>query len=249
MIFDYKFSSMIFGFQWIQSTLTRARKLYIFNTRRFAHGRHDRRFNSLEKSVYGLHGKSNSKQVQMAYGCQSRLKHSNDWRCRARCVHMGHQEFSRFNCFCVSSNCRFESNTIFKKFFFPFETLNRFLVNLIPVLRNEHSIIEYVVSGVVSGTLAGHLFADRDALGFEKTTKPKRMTYKQLCLLRGVGYGLLLGIVSGVYVTTSKSHSTATEIRKWEKYWKQRRQQVSSHSNHLDCGFSKFRDIFVFFWN
>lgn len=105
---------------------------------------------------------------------------------------------------------------------------NRILVNLIPIIRNEHSWIEYVISGLVSGTLAGHMFSDRDALGFEKTTKPKRISYKQLCLLRGVGYGLLIGTVSGAYTHFSKGHLTASDLRKWEKYWKQRRQVSKS---------------------
>lgn len=106
----------------------------------------------------------------------------------------------------------------------PWIMLNRLLVNVIPILWNEHSWIEYTISGLVSGTLAGHMFSDRKALGFEPTTKPKRITYKQLCLLRGVGFGLLAGTAVGLYTHASGGGFSATDLRKWEKYWKQRRQ-------------------------
>lgn len=43
----------------------------------------------------------------------------------------------------------------------------RFLVNVIPIIRNEHSWPEYIIAALVTGALGGHLFSDPVALGFE----------------------------------------------------------------------------------
>lgn len=90
------------------------------------------------------------------------------------------------------------------------------------MLRNEHGWIEHVTSSLVTGTIAGHLFSDSDALGFQQKKPTGRLSHKQLCLARGVSYGLLFGIVSATYSHISKSGVNAEELRNWEKYWKRR---------------------------
>lgn len=115
----------------------------------------------------------------------------------------------------------------------------RILINYIPVLRNERNgWVEYVTTGLVTGTLAGFLFGDSDALGFERRKLTGRLSYKHLCLARGVGYGLLFGIIGGAYSHISGERLTVDELRKWEKYWKRRLEVHSatiqkSHMNKL----------------
>lgn len=98
----------------------------------------------------------------------------------------------------------------------------RTLVNFIPVLRNEHSWQEFVTAGLVSGTLAGYLLCDPVALGFEKKKYTGKFSYRTQCILKGTGYGLIFGVAAGLYSLHSGSRSNAIQLKKWEKYWKQR---------------------------
>lgn len=103
----------------------------------------------------------------------------------------------------------------------------RFLVNIIPIIRNEHSWPEYIIAALVTGTLGGHLFCDRIALGFEEKKITGRLTYRQLCLAKGIGFGLLFGILTATYSNVTGSHANTMDLRKWEKYWNQRRQVMN----------------------
>lgn len=100
----------------------------------------------------------------------------------------------------------------------------RVLLNYIPVLRNEHGWLEYVSSGLITGAMTGHLFSDREGLGFQVTKHNSRFSYKQLCLIRGTGYGLILSLLMGANANISNIQLQIAELRKWEKYWKQRRE-------------------------
>lgn len=116
------------------------------------------------------------------------------------------------------------------KFCFKFVTIYfycrkfRFLVNIIPIIRNEHSWPEYIIAALVTGTLGGHLFCDPIALGFEEKKVTGRLTYRQLCLAKGIGLGLFFGILTAAYSNLTGSQATTIDLRKWEQYWKQRRQ-------------------------
>lgn len=75
----------------------------------------------------------------------------------------------------------------------------------------------------MSGTLGGYLFSDLAALGFEvKKKHTGKYSYRTQCILKGTAYGLLFGVMTGVYSLHSGSRSGANELKKWEKYWKQR---------------------------
>ncbi|XP_055298416.1 RPII140-upstream gene protein-like [Sitodiplosis mosellana] len=96
------------------------------------------------------------------------------------------------------------------------------LINFIPVFRNEHSWQEFITAGLVSGTLAGYLFSDPVALGFETKKHTGKYSYRTQCILKGTGYGLIFGALAGVYSLHSGNRLSANELKKWEQYWKQR---------------------------
>lgn len=91
------------------------------------------------------------------------------------------------------------------------------------MIRNERGWLEYVSSGLIAGALAGHLFSDRGALGFQPTKLNSPFSYKQLCLIRGIGYGLVLSLLVGLNSNVANGNFQIDDLRKWEKYWKQRR--------------------------
>lgn len=97
------------------------------------------------------------------------------------------------------------------------------LSSFIPVIRNKSEWQEFVTAGAVSGTLAGYLFSDRKALGFTRIKQTGRLTYKQLCIGRGLLYGLLMGAVLGANDCLSNGSGAASQLRKWEDHWKQRK--------------------------
>ncbi|XP_031637861.1 uncharacterized protein LOC116350256 [Contarinia nasturtii] len=99
------------------------------------------------------------------------------------------------------------------------------LVNLIPIIRNENSWPEFIVSGLVTGTLAGQLFSNPDELGFQSKKYNGRFSYRTSCLMKGAGYGLLAGVYSGLYSLQKSNRLNAAELKKWEKYWKKRLQR------------------------
>lgn len=90
------------------------------------------------------------------------------------------------------------------------------------MIRNENSWPEFFVSGVVAGALAGHLFNSNRELGFQVKTYNGRFPYKTLCLMRGIGFGLLAGTAVGIYHWQSSGRSLIAELKKWEKSWQQR---------------------------
>lgn len=112
---------------------------------------------------------------------------------------------------------------------------HRFLVNIIPIIRNDHSWPEFVIAAVAAGALGGHLFSDPIALGFEEKKVTGRLTYRQLCLAKGIGYGILIGLISAAYSNLTSSRSVAIDLRKWEQYWNQRRQVNSIRVTKVEC--------------
>lgn len=108
-------------------------------------------------------------------------------------------------------------------------------MNLVPILRNEHSWPEHIIAGLVTGILGGHLFSDRFELGFEDVKMKGRFTYKQMCFIKGAGFGLIFGVLSAVYEGILSNRSATEEMKKWEKYWKQR--QIMKQVGHKICFF------------
>lgn len=106
----------------------------------------------------------------------------------------------------------------------------RLLVNLIPVVWNEQSWREYIISAVVTGLLGGHLFSDRKELGFEDIKMKGKLTYRQQSFVKGASCGLAFGVLMAFYSSNMNSRSATTELKKWEKYWKQRLQVHQSFS-------------------
>lgn len=122
------------------------------------------------------------------------------------------------------ANCRMLRFNVLNLILFHFIWINRFLVNVIPIIRDEHSWPEYIISSMVAGTLGGYLFCDPIALGFEEKKLTGRLTYKQLCMVRGIGCGLVFGVIMAAHSMISNSRSSEWETRKWDQYWKQRLQ-------------------------
>ena len=89
-------------------------------------------------------------------------------------------------------------------------------------MRNEHSWQEFITAGLISGTLAGYLWSDPAALGFEVQKQTGKYPYRTQSMLKGAGYGLIVGVMFGVYTLQSGSRLSANELKKWEIYWKQR---------------------------
>lgn len=110
---------------------------------------------------------------------------------------------------------------------------HRFLLNIIPPLRDGQGLVEYITAGTVTGAYGGHLFSNQKELGFDEVKLKGRFTFKQLALMRGIGYGFLFGLIAGVYSDLTSSRSAVNEIRKWEKYWKQRQQVCHNIHNVL----------------
>lgn len=122
----------------------------------------------------------------------------------------------------------------------------RTLSNFIPVIRNEHSWPEFIIAGLVSGILGGYLFSDPAALGFEVKKKHiGKFSYKTQCILKGTACGLIFGVMAGVYSLQSGSRSSANELKKWEKYWKQRL-VVTYLSFRQNSSIEEFFNIFFF---
>lgn len=119
------------------------------------------------------------------------------------------------------------------------------MLNYIPVIRNERGWLEYILSGLIGGVLAGHLFSERDALGFQATKLNSRFSYKQLCLIRGTGYGLIFSLLVGLNSKISKGNLQIDDLRKWEKYWKQRRAVNVKIDSKLNPFFMIFLLLFL----
>lgn len=79
-----------------------------------------------------------------------------------------------------------------------------------------------MIAAVVTGTLGGHLFNDPIALGFEEKKMTGRLSYRQLFLAKGIGIGLLVGVLVATYSNLTGTRSVSIDLRKWEQYWNQR---------------------------
>lgn len=97
-------------------------------------------------------------------------------------------------------------------------------MNLIPIVRNKQSWQEYIISAVVTGLLGGHLFSDRKELGFEDIKTKGKLTYRQTSFVKGATFGLAFGVLAAIYSCNLSSREATAELKKWEKYWKQRLQ-------------------------
>lgn len=90
------------------------------------------------------------------------------------------------------------------------------------MIRNRIDGAEYLISGAVSGTLAGYLFNDPIGLGFLKKKYTERNLYKRLCILKGFSYGSVLGLGFGIWNRISSGGSMESQLREWEDSWKRK---------------------------
>lgn len=118
-------------------------------------------------------------------------------------------------------------------------------MNFIPVIRNKVDWKEYVASGVISGTLAGYLFSDRKSLGFVIKKQTGRLPYRQLCILRGFSYGLLIGTAFGAWTYLSNAGEIESQLRQWEDYWKQRKTVCKSINSNFPIQLIPFLLLFI----
>lgn len=142
------------------------------------------------------------------------------WRCLAVGFVYSYVFFQVLNSVTFNVSSRERNNS---SFFLNYPTIHRTLISFIPVIRNRNEWQEYVIGGGVGGTLAGYLFSDQKSLGFIEKKPSKRISYRQLSMLKGFSYGLLFGAGIGAWCCLVKKGNMESQLRQWEDYWKDRK--------------------------